>query len=435
MHRLVFVVLLVVSAACGKVDNNGPGDGPGPGDDAGGDSGGGPCTANDQCAAPTPVCDTAGGTCVECVQNDQCAAGETCDASSHTCRACSVDADCASDVCDTETGTCLDEATVLYTAPNGPDSGTCTKGTPCSLVQANALADLTRLNVKLAPGAYSAHIILTNKTLVFFGTGATINGQGTNATFEVDDGAHLRIVGATVAAATGNATIRCEGAAGATHILELFRATIVNNSSTLLGNPCAMTVKQSVIRNTGTAFHLVLVPPTVATFDRTHFIGAGGGGLAAFAGCDVHITNSLFTKVGNAGSSDRGTFAGGNFTVDFSTIVDSIVQCGSTGGGALKLTNSVVRNTIAGQGDALQGINECGSAKFNVVFPSAAPLGSTNLIADPQLKNIAAEDYHLLVTSPALDHGDPASTVGVDFDGTARPQGAGRDSGALEFKP
>jgi len=143
----------------------------------------------------------------------------------------------------------------------------------------------------------------------------------------------------------------------------------------------------------------------------------------------------VFKKIGSLGSSDRGVFAGSTFTVDFSTIVDSIVQCGTTGTVGLTLTSSVLRNTIAGQGDTLQGINECGSAKFNVVFPSAAPLGSTNLIADPQLKNVAADDFHLLVTSPALDHGDPASTLGVDFDGTARPQGAGRDSGAFEFKP
>jgi len=320
MRRLVFVV--VVLAACGKVDNNGgPGDGPGPGSEGGG----GACTSNDQCAAPTPVCDTAGGTCVECLQADQCPAGETCDTSSHTCRACSVDADCASDVCDTEVGTCVDEATVLYTAPNGPDSGTCTKATPCSLVQASALADLTRLNIKLAPGNYTAHLILTNKTLVFFGTGATINALGTNAAFEVDDGAHLRIVGATVIAASTNTPIRCEGAAGATHILELFRATLQNTSTTLLGNPCAITVKESTLRNTSnTDFHILVVAPSIATFDRTTFIGNGGGGLAGLGGADIHITNSVFKKIGSLGSSDRGVFAGSTFTVDFSTIVDSI---------------------------------------------------------------------------------------------------------------
>lgn len=433
MTRLVMVALLVVAAACGKVNDNGPGDGPGPGSEGGG----GACTASDQCAAPTPVCDTGSGTCVECVQSDQCPAERpTCDGATHTCRACAADADCASDVCDTQTGTCVDEANVLYAAPNGPDSGTCPKATPCSLVQATALADQTRLNVKLAPGTYSAHVILTNKKLVFFGVGATINAQGTNATFEVDDGAQLRIVGATVTAGTGNTVIRCEGAAAATHVLELFRTTIQNTSSTLLANPCTMTVTESVLRTTSTVdFHTVIVGPSVATFDRTRFIGAGGGGVAGLANANIHITNSLFTKVGSLGSSDRGTFAGSTFTVDFSTIVDSIVQCGTTGTVGLTLTSSIIRTTVPGAGDALQGINDCGSAKFNVVFPSAAPLGATNLIADPQLKNIAADDYHLLVTSPALDHGDPASTLGVDFDGTTRPQGAGRDSGALEFKP
>jgi hypothetical protein len=434
MHRVVLVALLVVSAACGKVDNNNPGDGPGPGSEGGG----GACTSNDQCAAPTPACDTGSGTCVECVQDDQCPADKpTCDTGSHTCRACSVDADCASDVCDTQAGTCVDEATVLYASPTGPDAGTCTKATPCSLVQATALADLTRLNVKLAPGNYSAHVILTNKTLVLFGTGATVNAQGTAATFEVDDGGHLRIVGATVTAASTNTPIRCEGAANATHILELYRATIQNTSTVLLGNPCAMTVTESTLRNTSTTdFHILVVAPSVATFDRTSFVGNGGGGLAGLQGADIKVTNCLFTKVGDPlDSTDHGVFVGSNFNVQFSTVVDSFLECGGSGATVMTLTSSILRDSISGGGDTLRGINSCTSAKFNVVFPSAAPLGATNLIADPQLKNIAANDYHLLVTSPALDHGDPASTLGVDFDGTARPQGAGRDSGALEFKP
>jgi len=416
--------LMVV--ACGKVSDKPPVDGP-PGGD-----GGGACTANDQCAAPTPVCDTAGGTCVECVQSDQCPAERpTCDVATHTCGECVVDADCASDVCDTAAGTCLDEANVLYAAPAGPDAGTCPKSSPCSLVQAAALAAPPRINIKLAAGTYSAHVILTNKTLVFFGVGATINAQGTNATFEVQDGGHLRIAGATVTAASTVTAIRCEGAAATT---DLFRVTIQNTSTTMIANPCTMTVTESVLRNTSAVdFQILIVGPSVATFDRTRFVGNGTGGLGGLANADIRITNSLFTKVGKAG--DHGAFVGGAYNVKFSTVVDGIVECSTAGATALMMDSSIVRNTVAGAGDTLIGINACTSVKNSVVFPNAAPLGATNLIADPQLKNIAADDYHLLVTSPALDHGDPASTLDIDFDGTARPQGAGRDSGAFEFKP
>ncbi len=421
-----------MAAACGKVVNDGPIDG-----NTDTDSGGGPCAMDEQCSAPTPVCDLAGGTCVECVQSEQCPAETpTCDSGTHSCRQCELDADCASDVCDAEIGACVDEANVLYISPSGPSSGTCPKASPCSLVQAVALADATRKNIKLAVGAYTAaDILLTNKTLELFGVGATINAQGAAPAFEVKDNGRLRISGATVAATTNLGVIRCEGDAAATHVVDLFRTTIVNTSSTLLANPCTLTVKQSVVRNNSTAFHLLVVGPSVATFDRTHFIGIGGKGLAGLSNADIRITNSLLTKVGDLATSDRGAFNGSTFTVEFSTIVDSIVQCGTTGTVGLTLSSSIVRNTVVGAGDALQGINECASAQFNVVFPSSAPLGSTNLVADPQLANIAADDYHLPVTSPALDHGDPASTLNVDFDGTPRPQGAQRDSGGFEFKP
>ncbi|HEV7557676.1 MAG TPA: choice-of-anchor Q domain-containing protein, partial [Kofleriaceae bacterium] len=102
----------------------------------------------------------------------------------------------------------------------------------------------------------------------------------------------------------------------------------------------------------------------------------------------------------------------------------------------LTLDSSILVNTTVGApSDTLVGIPACTGVHNSIVFPNAQPVGATNLAVDPQLKNIAAEDYHLVVTSPALDHGDPASTNAVDFDGIARPQGAEPDSGAFEFKP
>jgi hypothetical protein len=430
MYRLVWAVLLVLGTAavgCGKVhatvDSSGPGS----------EAGGGACTTNDQCSAPTPICDPGNG-CVECLQNDQCsAATPTCDTGTHTCRACGADADCDSNVCDLQSGMCVAEANVLYVSPSGADTANCTKATPCSIVTANALADQTRNNVKLAAGSYSVHLVMTNKTLVFYGVGATINGQGTNPVFEAQNSAHLRVVGVSLSAATGQTVIRCEGT---TNSVDLFRTTVDNNSSLLLANPCtAMTVTESTLRNTSaTAFQIVIVGPSVATFDRTHFVGAAGSaGLAGLSNATIHVVNSTFTKVGAAAS--HGAFSGGNYDVRFSTIVDGIVECSSQGAVGLTLDSSVVLNTRGDSSDTAVGIPSCTSVKNSIIFPMVQPVGATNLSADPQLKNIGADDYHLLVTSPALDHGDPNSTLGVDFDGTTRPQGAGRDSGAFEFKP
>jgi hypothetical protein len=351
------------------------------------------------------------------------------------CRACAVDADCDSNVCDIQSGMCVAEADVVYASPTGATSGTCPKTAPCTIDVAAAVADQTRNNIKLATGSYSAHILLTNKTLTFFGVGATIANQGTNAVFEVDDGAHLRVVGVSLTAATSNGVIRCEGAAGATHVLDLFRTTLDNNSTIMLANPCTVTVEQSELHNTSaTAFQIAIVAPSVATFDRTRFVGAtGSAGLAGINGATINVTNSVFTSVGSAAS--HGAFNGGNYNVSFSTVVDGIVECSTQGASGLTLNSSIVLNTTGDSTDTVVGLPTCTSVKYSIISPNSQPVGATNLAVDPQLKNVAAQDYHLLVTSPALDHGDPASTLSVDFDGTMRPQGAQRDSGAFEFKP
>jgi parallel beta-helix repeat protein len=58
-----------------------------------------------------------------------------------------------------------------------------------------------------------------------------------------------------------------------------------------------------------------------------------------------------------------------------------------------------------------------------------------SLIATPAqlFANVAANDYHLSATSPALDKGTITNAPSSDFEGTARPQGAGMDIGADEL--
>jgi hypothetical protein len=352
----------------------------------------------------------------------------------HACRACALDADCDSAVCDAATGMCVAEANVLYVSPAGPDTGTCTKAQPCSIVQATAVADQTRNNIKLAAGQYSAHVVMTNKTLIFYGVGATISAQGTNPVFEVDDNARLRINGASLIANTGNTAIRCEGAAAATHTLELFRTTVDNTSTTMVANPCTVTVDESVLRTTNTSSYAVLlVGPSVGKFNRTRFVG-GGNGIGGLANPTVQITNSAFKNMGTA--ANHGAFVGAGFNVSFSTLVDSVVECSAQGATGLTLNSSIVYWAASGApADTVINQNGCTSVKNSVIFPNSQPVGATNVSMNPQLKNVVTDDYHLLAGSPAIDRGDPASTNAIDFDGVPRPQGAQRDSGAFEFKP
>ena len=85
-------------------------------------------------------------------------------------------------------------------------------------------------------------------------------------------------------------------------------------------------------------------------------------------------------------------------------------------------------NTVTGSG--------CGHA-YEVITPqTAAVVGPGNKIGvDPKFLNPLAGDFHLQAGSPAIDAADTAATETSDFDSTARPQGAGRDMGAFEYKP
>jgi hypothetical protein len=56
-----------------------------------------------------------------------------------------------------------------------------------------------------------------------------------------------------------------------------------------------------------------------------------------------------------------------------------------------------------------------------------------HLTLDPLFNNTAAMDFHLQSNSPLIDHGLTLSQVTNDYFGTARPQGAGYDIGAVEY--
>ena len=58
--------------------------------------------------------------------------------------------------------------------------------------------------------------------------------------------------------------------------------------------------------------------------------------------------------------------------------------------------------------------------------------GTVNVWGDPAFVNPSAGDYHIGLTSAAIDKGVNAG-VGDDIDGDPRPQGGGYDIGADEF--
>ena len=66
-------------------------------------------------------------------------------------------------------------------------------------------------------------------------------------------------------------------------------------------------------------------------------------------------------------------------------------------------------------------------------LPSEASAPSNLAVSASSFVNVAADNYHLAVASPAVDAGEPLASVTVDRDGVARPQGSGPDIGAYEW--
>lgn len=89
----------------------------------------GPCSG--ACTDPTPVCDAATDTCVECLATTDCTAG-VCNPATSNCVECVETSDCTDAICDPATNTCV-ECTANTDCPDAAASACVTNVcTPCS---------------------------------------------------------------------------------------------------------------------------------------------------------------------------------------------------------------------------------------------------------------------------------------------------------------
>lgn len=388
-------------------------------------------------------------TCVQCENSAQCSgASPICD-STNVCRGCENDTECPSNVCDTNSGLCIDESTVLYSAPSGSDSASCSRVDPCSITHAFAIADTVRDTVKLATGTYSADLSITNKTLSLHGDGATLTPLTSASAFllTLDVGAHVHVIGASIVGNTTSA-IKCgpfDSSATPMPSIDLDNVSIDSAGFIAMVYPCKLTARNSHFNARVQYPAFFVVQPSTATFDRCVFEGAGvqalGGGAVA------RVTNSLFTnQIATGVPSDPGPFIGttgggngaGQAFVSFSTFVNTrILSCGSglpgcAGGsddGAC-IDNSII---VSSAGDAVTGTG-C-HVSYSLVMPQAAALNGTNNLVNVDPLFVSMSLYELKSSSPAVDAADPAAVDSIDLAGTPRPQGARNDIGAYEYKP
>jgi len=137
-----------------------------------------------------------------------------------------------------------------------------------------------------------------------------------------------------------------------------------------------------------------------------------------------------------------------NVSIINNTFYDNGWDWGDQWGGGIAIENPavqniVIRNNICSQNLSFQIAVDAGIPAGNVTTDhnlvdgyrgdDGEIYGSDYVEGDPLFVNAAGADFHLQENSPAIDTGSPTDAPSDDFEGQARPSGAGYDIGADEW--
>jgi hypothetical protein len=380
------------------------------------------CTTDSQCpglgdSSNDPFC--IAGACVQCRMGMNDCAGTTpiCDA--NACRGCMANPECASGLCNMGTGACVDASTLLYASPGGADTAACTEADPCSLAHAITSVTSTLNTILMASGTYGATITINS--------GATMTLLGNNSTLDqrltVSNGSHVTAQDLTLNGVWCYDTTTAPNAA-----LNLTRGTI--NVDPTPGFPARLGHCHLTLSQVSWAYGIMFFDNASLSADRSSMSGFD---VSSASMAQLQLTNSIF---GGMSFPDTGSH---QITVDvsFSTLVydssgntDLVCPNPTVAGVAVHFSNVIAFSPIA-------GINPTPSVDGCFDHVISFPLFGTKFTGvtyvDPKLVDPAHGDYHLMPGSPAIDAADTTIPDDHDFDGTARPQGAGPDIGAFEF--
>ncbi|MEO8553587.1 MAG: hypothetical protein ABI678_26620 [Kofleriaceae bacterium] len=364
------------------------------------------CTESTTCVAPTPVCETTNGACVECVLASDCSDPARPFCAQNACRGCSIDAECpVSNVC-LGGGSCADPARVLYASTTGAGTA-CTLGSPCSFDTAIGQVSATSDIVKLAPGVYERpdQLSITRHTIIT-GEGATLHN-----------------------AATMLATLMFDVTAVDATFMRM-RFDLVNASFQAFGVECLMNGKLTLDRVTmNGGYAAAYASACTLTIDRSQFDGNNVYAVYSI-NSTLAITNSFITNNGN-GSQGGMVLTSSTGTIEHVTLAGNAPSSQVGGAGAIRCndTGVAIRSSII-FGNADPQVTGC-----NVTYSISDFAGTSNVAADPLYVAPGTRDYHIQASSPAVGLADPGSHVSHDYDGDLRPQPAGSmaDSGADEI--
>ncbi len=398
------------------------------------------CAAIDEDA---PVCGL-NGLCAECNSNTQCTSTidtPVCELDDGVCRACLINSECASGVCNVDREECVRPALIVYVDGNGGlDMGGCGSiENPCETIN-GGLVELVnpKTTMLVRTGTYNQHLVINDVSGLIVGEeGAVVAPIYVNGDIAVNisGDSDIRFENLDIIpngqGGPSSVALRCQGSLGNPPTLEFKGGTIGPTLGRgVVVSRCDFSLLGSIITENK----------------------RGGVDIEE---SDFRIVNNLIIDNGNNGNN--GSLKGGvtllatdnrDEIFDFNTVSGNGTREGINTGGAIDCngtelvasSNIVFSGNQSGGGGLIVGdcqfefslIRDTGSDSPDEIFP-----GASNINGDPLFINPGTIDYRLELGSPCINAGDKDLGVLTDIDGQLRPSpdNPNPDCGAAEFYP
>lgn len=461
------------------------------------------CTESSQCGLATPICTDAlcalcvpgssgdsdcaakdpgmpncggDGRCYECTRSFDCNNPNmpVCDSATKTCKGCDDHGQCASGVCEMQSGVCEAGVDVIHVdvtlGSDGPVCGDGPDAAACKHLDgaqgAFAKVQGTRRIIAMALGNYIGDEILEAAGLeaTLYGNGASIFPASfvVGPALDVSGNSDLVLHDLVLRGGNGGGSgmgVRCLDSG-----IEFHNVVIrENDNAGVTASNCALTFDKSAIR--GNDREGLKIEDSILIFQESSLVNSSLLGLIAedssiemtrstvsnnsagglhLSATDFVVENTVISKNGNK-IMNPADFAGGIVIrnigavapqiIRHSTVVDnsspnqiaaSGIDCGF--GSFVDCTSNIVVGNEKTFGPSQIGGN-CTTRFSNV---TGILLGEGNISVAPTFVAPGAGDYHLAAGSAGIDLADPSSPTTVDIDNQSRPNGGGFDMGADE---